>query len=75
MPVISTKSEFSSFREQLYSQLEHRANSVMDLLDALCRNDHASSVVELSLNPLFRAGYSALFRPLENANFRHWENH
>lgn len=64
MPVISTKSEFSSFREHLYRQFEHRANSVMDLLDALCSNDHASSVVELSLNPLFRGGYSALFKAI-----------
>lgn len=69
MPVISTKSEFSSFREQLYNQFEHRANSVMDLLDALCSNEHASSVVELSLNPLFRGSYSTLFKAIGECQF------
>jgi hypothetical protein len=36
----------------------------MDLLDALCSNDHTPSVVQLSLNPLFRAGYSTLFKTI-----------
>ena len=36
----------------------------MDLLDALCSNDHAHSVAELSLNPLFQREYSALFKAI-----------
>jgi hypothetical protein len=36
----------------------------MDLLDALWGNNHAPSVVELSLNPLFREGYSNLFKTI-----------
>ena len=64
MPVILTKPELQSFRKQLYNQFEHRADSAMDLLDALCSNNHAPSVVHLSLNPLFRAGYSALFKTI-----------
>jgi hypothetical protein len=62
MPILSTEYQFQSFREQLYSQFEYRADSAMDLLDALCSNDHAPSVVELSLNPLFRRDYTSLFK-------------
>jgi hypothetical protein len=36
----------------------------MDLLDAICSNNHAPSVVQLSLNPLFRAEYSTLFKAI-----------
>lgn len=64
MPILTTQSEFQDFREQLYNQFEHRADSAMDLLDALCSNDHTSSVVELSLNPLFRREYSAIYKAI-----------
>jgi DDE superfamily endonuclease len=64
MPILLTESELQSFRKQLYNQFEHRADSTMDLLDALCSNNHAPSVVHLSLNPLFRAGYSGLFKAI-----------
>lgn len=64
MPIPVTESELQSFREQLYQQFNHRADSAMDLLDALCSNDHAPSVVHLSLNPLFRGGYSSLFKAI-----------
>jgi len=36
----------------------------MDLLDALCANEGVNSVVELSLNGLFRRKYSALYAAL-----------
>ena len=67
MPTLLTKSEFQGFREQLYNEFEHRADSKMDLLDALCSNNHSPSVVQLSLNPLFRRGYSALFKAIEGS--------
>ena len=38
------------------------ADTVMDLLDALSSNNSARSTVELSLNPLFRRDYSALYQ-------------
>jgi hypothetical protein len=37
----------------------------MDLLDALSANQRADSVAELSLNSLFRRGYSALYDAIE----------
>jgi hypothetical protein len=64
MPILLTEHELKSFREQLYERFEHRADSAMDLLDAICSNNHAPSVVQLSLNPLFRAGYSTLFKAI-----------
>jgi hypothetical protein len=41
----------------------------MDLLDALSSNQTARSPVELSLNPLFRRNYSALYKAIEQFNF------
>jgi DDE superfamily endonuclease len=64
MPILLTESDLKSFREQLYNTFEHRADSAMDLLDALCSNNNAPSVVQLSINPLFRAGYSTLFKTI-----------
>jgi DDE superfamily endonuclease len=64
MPIPLTKTEFKSFRKQLYNEFEHCSDSAMDLLDALCSNIQSPSVVQLSLNPLFRRGYSALFKTL-----------
>ena len=49
------------FREQVYKSFSHRGDSLMDLLDAVCSNQGANSVAELSLNSLFRRGYSALY--------------
>jgi hypothetical protein len=64
MPILLTESDLQNFREQSYNKFEHRADSAMDLLDSLCSNNHAPSVVQLSLNPLFRAGYSTLFKTI-----------
>ena len=52
---------FVQFREQVYGSFIKRQDSLMDLLDALSGNEGADSVVELSLNPLFRRGYSAVY--------------
>lgn len=54
------------FREQLYRSFSQRSDSLMDLLDALCANNNASSVVELSLNPLFRRAYGALYAAIDS---------
>ena len=64
MPILNTEHQLKSFREQLYQLFEHRRDSAMDLLDALCSNDRVPSVVELSLNPLFRREYSALYKAI-----------
>ena len=41
-------------------------SAIMDLIDALCANQNAQSVVELSLNPLFRREYSSIYQAIED---------
>jgi len=53
-------SKLCQFRESIYQSFEYRADAIMDLLDALSSNISANSVVELSLNPLFRRNYSSV---------------
>lgn len=53
------------FRQELYQLFPYRADALMDLLDALCSNTQARSVVELSLNPLFRREYGSLHDALD----------
>lgn len=60
---------FQQFRHKLYTILPNRRDSLMDLLDALSSNQTARSPAELSLNPLFRRNYSALYKAVEQFNF------
>jgi hypothetical protein len=59
-------SQFQNFRKSLYDLLPQRADSTMDLVDALSSNTNADSVVKLSLNPLFRRRYCSVFDVVEN---------
>jgi hypothetical protein len=56
---------FVQFRGQVYASFRQRRDSLMDLLDALSANQRADSVAELSLNSLFRRGYSALYDAID----------
>ena len=53
------------YRESIYQSFEYRADAIMDLLDALCSNTSASSVVALSLNTLFRRNYSSIEKSID----------
>ncbi len=57
--------KFTHFRQDLYDCFDARQDTVMDLLDALASNNSVRSTVELSLNPLFRRDYSALYKAIE----------
>ncbi len=57
--------KLKQFREQVYQNFNKRADTLMDLLDALSSNTTAQSVVELSMTAAFRRGYSALFTALD----------
>ena len=59
-------SDFLSWRSQLYQSLGSRRSSVMDLLDSLSSNFQASTVAELSLNPLFRRDYNSLYKGIQD---------
>lgn len=41
------------FRQRFYEHLGARRDASLNLLDSLCANTQARSVVELSLNPAF----------------------
>src|SRR6266545_4251311 len=52
------------FRHTLYQNFTNRADTLMELVDALCSNDSARSVVEYSLTPCFRRTYTTLYKAL-----------
>ncbi len=54
------RSMLSQFRHDVYAWFSHRADALMDLLDALSSTPGARSVVELSENPLFRRQYGSV---------------
>lgn len=53
-----------NFRDKIYRLFPSRQDAAMDLVDALSSNTSASSVVELSLNPLHRRNYCSITRVL-----------
>ncbi len=60
-----SRQEFEQFREKLYQSFNYRRDTLMDLVDALAANTTARSPVELSLSPLFRREYSALYKGIQ----------
>jgi hypothetical protein len=67
--------KLQNFRQSLYSLFKKRADSVFNLLDALCRNGHEyKSVVELSQSNSFDRQYSsitdAITSGLKEADFK-----
>jgi hypothetical protein len=58
--------QFIEFREKLYSSFTYRADALMDLLDALCGNTRATSVVQLSLSPVFGREYASVHDAVDN---------
>lgn len=67
MPVINNERKLSEFRHAIHKHFSYRADAAIELLDALCSNQSASSVVELSLNPLFRRGHDSLFKAIQES--------
>ncbi len=53
------------FRDDVYAWFPHRADALMDLLDALSSSTTARSVVELSEHPLFRRQYASVHDAIE----------
>lgn len=54
----------TQFRQELYQNFNNRADTLMELVDALSSNPAARSVVEYSLTPCFRRSYSTVFKAL-----------
>lgn len=62
---MSNTQNFTQFRNEVYQNFNKRADTLMDLLDAVCSQTRANSVVELSLQNCFRRSYSALFKAID----------
>ena len=60
-----SRQEFEQFREKLYQSFNYRRDTVMELVEAIAANTTARSPVELSLSPLFRREYSALYKGIQ----------
>lgn len=57
--------DFQKWRDNIYQGLKARKETLVELIDALSSNQQASSVVELSLNPLFRRDYNSLYKGIQ----------
>lgn len=56
----------TQFRQSLYGFFPGRADTLMDLVDALTGNIQARSPVELTLSPLFRRAYGSVYDGIDN---------
>ena len=57
------------FRHRLYQNFTNRADTLIELVDALCSNGSARSIVEYSLTPCFRRSYTTLYKALAEWNW------
>ena len=57
-------SQLAQFRQQVYQNFNKRADALMNLVDALCSNTRARSVVELSLEACFQREHTSLFKAI-----------
>jgi hypothetical protein len=71
--MICTKytNELKQFRQQVYQNFDNRADTLMELVDAVCSNPDARSVVEYSLTPCFRRSYSTISQAI---NEMEWDD-
>jgi hypothetical protein len=58
--------QFIQGRQRLYQSLGLRKDALMNLLDAISSNRDANTVVELSLNPLFKHQHHSIYRAIAN---------
>jgi len=65
MDITLSQKQLKQFRLELYQNINNRADTLLELVDALCSNPTAKSVVELSQSSCFRRSYSTLFKAIE----------
>jgi hypothetical protein len=71
MITTSHTNELKQFRQRLYQNFNNRADTLMELVDGICSNPDARSVVEYSLTPCFRRSYSTIFKAI---NEMRWDD-
>lgn len=62
----ATMDQLTQFRQQMYDCFDHRPDAIMSLLDALCSNTTAQSVVQLSLNAVFNHSYNSVYDAIDH---------
>lgn len=65
MDITRYTTQLMQFRQRLYQNFTNRADTLMELVDALCSHPGATSVVELSQAACFRRSYSNLFKAID----------
>jgi hypothetical protein len=64
MEITQHTTNLEQFRYGLYQNMDNRADTLMELLDAMCSMEDAKSVVEYSLASCFRRSYSTIFKAI-----------
>ena len=62
--------DLEQFRQAVYQNFNNRADTLMELVDAICSNGEADSVVAYSLTACYRRSYSTIFKAI---NEMEWE--
>ena len=65
MDITRYTNPLEQFRTSLYQNFTNQADTLMEVVDAMCSTPEASSVVEYSLSPYFRRSYSMLYKAIE----------
>lgn len=68
MDITQHTTNLEQFRYTVYQKLNNRADTLMDLLDAMCSVPDARSVVEYSLAACFPRSYSTIFKAVDEMN-------
>lgn len=61
-----TIDQLREFRQRVYESMGQARDAQFELVDALLLNSEGRSVVELSLNPVFRRGWGSVYAALSN---------
>ena len=64
MNITQYTTQLKQFRTELYQNFTNRADTLLELVDAIGSNLTATSVVELSQTACFRRSYSSLFKAI-----------
>lgn len=64
MDITLHTTNLEQFRYEVYQNFDNRADTLMELLDAMCSMPQANSVVEYSLAASFRRSYSTIFKAI-----------
>jgi hypothetical protein len=65
MDITQHTNNLKQFRNEVYQNLDNRADTLMDLLDAIGSVPKANSVVEYSLAACFPRSYSTIFKAID----------